>query len=176
MDRRVTPPKRVTSPTWGPPTPCKQESRSRAVLRTTEGGGCWMGLEMRPIIQSPEKETKAMEPVFVFLHEVEVVFIFDSWSCQTRAQRESNYIEDQHWFHRGRLNQNHAKNSIFGVDFKNFNMISSVVVCFTLLSSTVCCFNHLLKHATINASMLRWPASKLVLLFAFHPVNGSRWK
>ena len=68
----------VTSPTWGPPTPCKQESRSRAVLRTTEGGGCWMGLEMRPIIQSPKKETKAMEPVFVFLHEVEVVFIFDS--------------------------------------------------------------------------------------------------
>ena len=24
MDRRVTPPKRVTSPTWDPPTPCKQ--------------------------------------------------------------------------------------------------------------------------------------------------------
>ena len=24
MDRRVTPPKRVTSPTWGPPPPCKQ--------------------------------------------------------------------------------------------------------------------------------------------------------
>ena len=24
MDRRVTPPKRVTSPTWGPPRPCKQ--------------------------------------------------------------------------------------------------------------------------------------------------------
>ena len=24
MDRRVTPPKRVTSPTWGPPSPCKQ--------------------------------------------------------------------------------------------------------------------------------------------------------
>ena len=22
MDRRVTPPERVTSPTWGPPTPC----------------------------------------------------------------------------------------------------------------------------------------------------------
>ena len=82
IDRRVTPPKRVTSPTWGPPTPSKQESRSRAVLRTTEGGegggGCWMGLEMRPIIQSPKKETKAMEPVSVFLHEVEVVFIFDS--------------------------------------------------------------------------------------------------
>ena len=37
-----------------------------------------MGLEMRPIIQSPKKETKAMEPVFVFLHEVEVAFIFDS--------------------------------------------------------------------------------------------------
>ena len=24
MDRWVTPPKRVISPTWGPPTPCKQ--------------------------------------------------------------------------------------------------------------------------------------------------------
>ena len=24
MDRRVTPPKRVTSPTWGPSPPCKQ--------------------------------------------------------------------------------------------------------------------------------------------------------
>ena len=24
MDRRVTPPKRITSSTWGPPSPCKQ--------------------------------------------------------------------------------------------------------------------------------------------------------
>ena len=24
MDRRVTPPKKVSSPTWGPPPPCKQ--------------------------------------------------------------------------------------------------------------------------------------------------------
>ena len=24
MDRRITPPKWVTSPTWGPPPPCKQ--------------------------------------------------------------------------------------------------------------------------------------------------------
>jgi len=24
MDKGVTPPKRVTSPTWGPPPPCKQ--------------------------------------------------------------------------------------------------------------------------------------------------------
>ena len=29
MDRRVTPPKRVTSPTWGPPPPCKQALRKR---------------------------------------------------------------------------------------------------------------------------------------------------
>ena len=28
IDRRVTPPKRVTSPTWGPPPPCKQELSS----------------------------------------------------------------------------------------------------------------------------------------------------
>ena len=27
LDRRVTPPKRVTSPTWGPPPTCKQALR-----------------------------------------------------------------------------------------------------------------------------------------------------
>ena len=27
LARRVTPPKRVTSPTWGPPSPCKQALR-----------------------------------------------------------------------------------------------------------------------------------------------------
>ena len=33
MDRRVTPPKRVTLPTWGPPPPCKQAlSKNPAVL------------------------------------------------------------------------------------------------------------------------------------------------
>ena len=29
MDRRVTPPKRVTSPAWGPPPPCKQALKKR---------------------------------------------------------------------------------------------------------------------------------------------------
>ena len=28
MDRLVTPPKQVTSPTWGPPPPCKQALRA----------------------------------------------------------------------------------------------------------------------------------------------------
>ena len=27
MERQVTPPKQVTSPTWGPPVPCKQALR-----------------------------------------------------------------------------------------------------------------------------------------------------
>ena len=31
MDRRVTPPKHVTSPTWGPPQPCKHALRTRAL-------------------------------------------------------------------------------------------------------------------------------------------------
>ena len=31
MDRRVTPPKRVTSPTWGPPPPYKQALRLQTV-------------------------------------------------------------------------------------------------------------------------------------------------
>ena len=32
MDRRVTPPKRVTSPAWGPPLPRKQALKSREKL------------------------------------------------------------------------------------------------------------------------------------------------
>ena len=32
MDRRVTPPKRVTSPTWGPPPLCKQALRVINIL------------------------------------------------------------------------------------------------------------------------------------------------
>ena len=35
MDRRVTPPKRVTSPTWGPPPPCKK------ALKETVGNLTW---------------------------------------------------------------------------------------------------------------------------------------
>ena len=37
MDRRVTPPKQVTSPTWGPPRPCKQalnQLRNKEILST----------------------------------------------------------------------------------------------------------------------------------------------
>ena len=34
MDRRVTSPKRVTSPTWGSPTPCKQAFSRRCTTTT----------------------------------------------------------------------------------------------------------------------------------------------
>ena len=31
MDRRVTPPRQVTSPTWGPPPPCKHALKHTVV-------------------------------------------------------------------------------------------------------------------------------------------------
>ena len=37
MDRRVTPPKRVTSPTWGPPPPCKQALREQVKIEKGTG-------------------------------------------------------------------------------------------------------------------------------------------
>ena len=42
MDRPVAPPERVTSPTWGPPPPCKQALNlcSTATLGTEESGRC----------------------------------------------------------------------------------------------------------------------------------------
>ena len=45
MDRRVTPPKRVTSPTWGPPPPCLQEAQ-RGDIFSTEGDS---SNSMRPV-------------------------------------------------------------------------------------------------------------------------------
>ena len=33
MDRPVTPPKRITSPSWGPPPPCKQALNVALTLR-----------------------------------------------------------------------------------------------------------------------------------------------
>ena len=38
MDRRVTPPKRITSPTWGSPSPCKQALRKNSE-KPRRGGG-----------------------------------------------------------------------------------------------------------------------------------------
>ena len=35
MERRVTPPRRVTSPTWGPPPPCKQALSEIDILAVT---------------------------------------------------------------------------------------------------------------------------------------------
>ena len=49
MDRRVTPPKRVTSPTWGPPPPGKQASSvdsSFPMLRGWWITPCWYSLAL----------------------------------------------------------------------------------------------------------------------------------
>ena len=55
MDRRVTPPKRVTTPTWGPPLPCKQAlirafvrvslARARSLFRPLLPSACYAGYE-----------------------------------------------------------------------------------------------------------------------------------
>ena len=50
MNRRVTPPKLVTSPTWGPPPPCKQ-----AVRKT------WLH-------EVPSDNTRATRPLSVIHH------------------------------------------------------------------------------------------------------------
>ena len=37
MNRRVTQPKQVTSPTWGPPTPCKQALKHFSLIAQSNG-------------------------------------------------------------------------------------------------------------------------------------------
>ena len=44
MNRRVTPPKRVHSPTWGPPPPCKQ-------ALTEVQRNCWCGVSVQWIVR-----------------------------------------------------------------------------------------------------------------------------
>ena len=40
MDKQVTPPKRVTSPTWGPPPPCKQALIVLTTYKAAMSRGC----------------------------------------------------------------------------------------------------------------------------------------
>ena len=47
MNRRVTPPERVTSPTWGPPPPCKQAiSADEQRFYLLQHAGCIIFIEM----------------------------------------------------------------------------------------------------------------------------------
>ena len=43
MDRPVTPPKQVTSPTWGPPLPCRQALNEPAEYEELEPTQKWGG-------------------------------------------------------------------------------------------------------------------------------------
>ena len=43
MDRRVTPPKRATSPTWGPPPPCKQALKGHDEVDHLAFDWCFFG-------------------------------------------------------------------------------------------------------------------------------------
>ena len=49
MERRVIPPERVSSPTWGPPSPCKQ-----AFSRNFNLGERWV-LKMCRTLEIPER-------------------------------------------------------------------------------------------------------------------------
>ena len=53
LDRRVTPPKRVTSPTWGPPPPCKQALSGEGGNKPTSGGPK-IGSALVPSNHSPD--------------------------------------------------------------------------------------------------------------------------
>ena len=46
MDKRVTPPKPVTSRTWGPPPPCKQ-ALSNLEPELLDGEGEWVAKRLR---------------------------------------------------------------------------------------------------------------------------------
>ena len=52
MERRVTPPRRVTSPTWGPPPPCKQalgfEVRVQSIRYVKYTLELWISTKLAP--------------------------------------------------------------------------------------------------------------------------------
>ena len=43
MDKRVIPPKRITSPNWGPPPPCKQALTKLLDPSLKQTGACYVG-------------------------------------------------------------------------------------------------------------------------------------
>ena len=63
MERRVTPPRRVTSPTWGPPPPCKQALKDEQVI--TFLLSVFMPIE---VIFARTAHSREFAFVFVLLH------------------------------------------------------------------------------------------------------------
>ena len=68
MDRRITPPKHVTSPTWGPPQPGKQALRTRALqpftnvysLKPTKHNVTKIAIELRLSLTQAQCATTTM--------------------------------------------------------------------------------------------------------------------
>ena len=71
MDKRVTPLKRVTSPTWGPPPPCKQALKRNEVPGFRGIPICFLFvcLFKKTIVTSIELCSRAWAPVKVLDHK-----------------------------------------------------------------------------------------------------------
>ena len=83
IDRRVTPPKRVTSPIWGPPPPCKQALRTSAWEATGPSGNHLVSKSLELWYQDSQESKTNCFPRD--LHQVYNVLATETripkWSC-----------------------------------------------------------------------------------------------
>ena len=71
MDRRVTPAKRVTSPTWDPPPPCKQALK---IILFFHSSGLGPNSKVISIVMHPHPQGKITPPVTVVLTHIKVLY------------------------------------------------------------------------------------------------------
>ena len=88
MDRRVTPPKRVTSSTWGPPLPCKQASSHASPLCHPCDFFLWWQsfffFQLLPILEMGLHRRSMIRMLSCFLsvhRNLRILHSLDDWSC-----------------------------------------------------------------------------------------------
>ena len=89
MNRRVTPPKRVTSPTWGPPPSCKQ------ALKLPIASKARLVVNMRDLFYHKRSERKHTFRLFIINKKLPKIWLKSQWSTAFRVVPVENFCEQR---------------------------------------------------------------------------------
>ena len=100
MDRRVTPPKWVTSLTWGPPPSCKQALRKPFILRAQNLQYCD---SLKKGTELPREGYRVFKLILISIYYLKILVIFDlifnlSWIYSLSQQKPCTFLVQRHLF------------------------------------------------------------------------------
>ena len=101
MDRRVTPPKQVTSATRGPPPSCKQALRKPFILRVQNVQYC--GSLKKKVTEFPREGYRVFKSILISIYYLKILVIFDlifnlSWIYSLSQQKPCTFLVQRHLF------------------------------------------------------------------------------